>query len=139
MKNIFKNWFGATCEVVKATESNNRIKQCAECKVVKTAADFHKNNKNKDGLQSMCKQCRRVEYAKWYAAEKKGQKSTKRKTKRPSFLRKTTLQRSHSNYNIKKVPVELKIALHNLAKERKTTMEKLGHQMIKDFLTLNSK
>ena len=139
MKNILKKLFSANQKADETSANSSIKKECAECKVVKLAADFHKNKNTKDGLQSVCKQCRKIEFANWYAANKKGRKSTKRKSKRPSFLRKTTLQRSHSNYNIKRVPVELKIALHNLAKERKTTMEKLGHQMIKEFLTLNSK
>lgn len=139
MKNIFRHLFSANQKADSTKVGSSLKKECAECKVVKSAADFHKNKNAKDGLQSLCKHCRKIEFAKWYAADKKGRKSTKRKSKRPSFLRKTTLQRSHSNFNIKKVPVELKIALHKLAKERKTTMEKLGHEMIRDFLTLNNK
>jgi hypothetical protein len=36
------------------------MKQCSGCKAIKPKAEFHKDTKRKDGLQSRCKSCRRV-------------------------------------------------------------------------------
>lgn len=34
-------------------------KTCSRCKETKSPGDFHKNNRNKDGLHEQCKECRK--------------------------------------------------------------------------------
>lgn len=38
--------------------SDQPTKKCIRCELTKTAEHFHKNKKNKDGLNSYCKECR---------------------------------------------------------------------------------
>ena len=64
MKNILKKLFSANQKADQTSANSSIKKECAECKVVKLAADFHKNKNTKDGLQSVCKQCRKIEFAK---------------------------------------------------------------------------
>jgi hypothetical protein len=49
------------------------MKTCFKCKVSKPADEFHNLSKNKDGLDSKCKVCKR-EYHRLYYLEKEGRK-----------------------------------------------------------------
>ncbi len=35
------------------------LKQCHRCKIIKDTSEFHKYSRNKDGLQSYCRDCKR--------------------------------------------------------------------------------
>ncbi|KAG5183933.1 hypothetical protein JKP88DRAFT_244806 [Tribonema minus] len=37
-------------------------KRCSKCQIIKALTSFHKDNQNKDGLQSYCKECNRQKY-----------------------------------------------------------------------------
>ena len=41
-------------------EKDDRVKQCGQCQIEKGAPDFHKDERNPDGLSSKCKECRRA-------------------------------------------------------------------------------
>jgi hypothetical protein len=53
------------------------LKQCAKCKELKEESEFHKNNRNKDGLHSYCKKCN-YEASKEYNGTEKGKQNVKR-------------------------------------------------------------
>lgn len=36
------------------------MKQCYRCKVIKDTSEFHKYSRNRDGLQSYCRPCKRL-------------------------------------------------------------------------------
>lgn len=39
-------------------DTKGNLKVCADCGLRKPASDFHKNRRNKDGLQTYCRECR---------------------------------------------------------------------------------
>lgn len=132
MKNIFKNWFTSAQEVVPASTTTFK-KLCRKCSTVKTSEEFHKNKATKDGLQDHCKKCRSM--------RKLGivNKLKKRRKKQSGYMKGVTLNRASSHLRIIDVPTSLKVAFYELAKQKKMTTKQLGHQMIRDFLTLNNK
>ncbi len=142
MKNIFKNWFTSTREVTptavgdifyEATRPRKVAnKLCKKCCIVKASEEFHKNKAIKDGLQDHCKKCRSLRK---HGATSKLKKRTK---KQPGFMKSITLNRSTSHLRIVDVPTGLKVAFYELAKQKKMSTKRLGHQMIRDFLVLNN-
>lgn len=61
------------------------VKKCGRCKKEKSKLDFHSNPSKKDGLQSMCKDCRK-EYHKEHYNKNKEKYKNNNKIRR-SFLR----------------------------------------------------
>lgn len=47
-----------------------KTKYCNKCDTYKSVDDFHKNPKKKDGIQTMCKECRKVYHKKHYEKNK---------------------------------------------------------------------
>lgn len=47
--------------------SNNELKQCTSCKLTLSISNFSKNKTRKDGLQSQCKNCRKLKWKTEYA------------------------------------------------------------------------
>ncbi len=47
-----------------------KTKICGKCKKEKNVSEFHKNPTKKDGVQSMCKECRKKYHRKHYLANK---------------------------------------------------------------------
>lgn len=51
------NEYKASLNYLPDYSKKDSPKLCLTCKVMKTQADFHKNNRLKDGLQTRCKEC----------------------------------------------------------------------------------
>lgn len=54
------------------------MKYCNKCKQNKDDADFHKQSRNKDGLQSVCKSCRKELDRLWYKSSPKKKESNQK-------------------------------------------------------------
>jgi hypothetical protein len=61
-------YFGSRCIYYKIF--NMKKKFCNKCKKDKSVDDFHKNPTKKDGLQSMCKECRKNYHREHYLKNK---------------------------------------------------------------------
>jgi hypothetical protein len=46
----------------------NKMKKCHKCKIDKELSSFNKNKRREDGLQSICKPCKKEEDARLYKA-----------------------------------------------------------------------
>lgn len=51
--------------------SSSKKKTCSKCQSKKPQADFGKNSRSRDGLQSWCRVCFRDYNKQWYPANKK--------------------------------------------------------------------
>ena len=51
--------------------SSSKKKLCSQCQKEKPQADFGKNTRSRDGLQSWCRLCFRAYNRQWYPANKK--------------------------------------------------------------------
>lgn len=56
----------------------NSLKTCTKCKEEKTASEFNRNGKNKDGLRVQCRACDAKEKFAYYHANKEKVKSARR-------------------------------------------------------------
>ena len=45
---------------VRIVPKTGLVKQCYRCKIIKDTSEFHRYARNKDGLQSYCRPCKRV-------------------------------------------------------------------------------
>ena len=43
------------------------MKQCNECKILKSLSEFHKSKRHKDGYRYKCKKCQKKHQQKYYA------------------------------------------------------------------------
>lgn len=53
---------------MQQSQFNTENKRCSRCATVKPLSDFHKDKSKSDGLNSNCKDCRRVVGSCWYKA-----------------------------------------------------------------------
>jgi hypothetical protein len=78
------------------TDKNFKI-QCNSCKIYKSIDQFHKNNKNKNGVSGKCKECTAI-----YDMDRRGNPIPKKDNYKfkvpqsdPSYMRRKSLKRDH--------------------------------------------
>lgn len=65
------------------------MKTCGKCNVSKETTEFHKQSRNKDGLQSICKPCRKqLDKECWLSSDKKKLRNNQRRACLVDRLRK---------------------------------------------------
>ena len=67
------------------------MKTCSTCKIEKPVSEFHKRSSNPDGLQGVCKKCRKKRSAKWYSDNKEPHNSKRKAWKQKRILDHTVL------------------------------------------------
>lgn len=71
------------------------MKKCGKCGEVKARSEFHKSPSKKDGLQSMCKECRKLYIREHYQKNKdKYKRASRDQAKRNRLFVKRVKQRS---------------------------------------------
>jgi len=109
-------------------EAKPKLHRCMRCKLERPTSDFHRHKVR--GVQPWCKECN---------GAYKGAKRRKKGRHAVPVLQQRTLNRKTVSVCIKNVPIEARVELQKIAERRKVPMERLGLDMIKDFITLHSK
>jgi hypothetical protein len=128
--NIFKKLFRPTppTEGIKLKAT----KHCSKCKNTLETSAFNKCKRTADGLQYWCRTCQNN-------CERPSVEKPKKNAKRVVKLSVTNFQKPFLQLNVPNVSQAQYRQLVEIAKAQKWPMERLYHQMVADFLTLNSK
>ena len=95
------------------------MKECRKCKALKHKDDFHKHPKTKDGLNTVCKECKNL-YAKQYRAKNPEKVKLNNKKFKKKYLAET------NGYAVYYLPEEHYVGFTNNVRTRMNDHSKRG-------------
>ncbi len=112
--------------------SDHYSKICKKCNKKKTGNDYHKNNKTKDGLLSICKSCKNIEVRDHYKENRESILFNQKKYKKPRTKEQIEKKKFQNQDYQSKNKDKLKIQDSNRRKKRTSDYENNRQDYLKN-------